>query len=258
MKTTAILITALYLSFNFIDAKAIEGKNLRPLFEKHGIEVRNQGSRGTCSVFALVGVLEFEYAHSLNQPVTLSVEYLNWASNKATGKIVDGSFFNDALDGLLKYGICTDDYFPYYFTNYTKKVEPSDAAINEAEGRKNARLIWIKEWDPKNGMSEAQLDMVKKSLDEEHPVAIGFQWPKKDEQYRKIVNGLMSVPPREGVFDGHSIIIVGYQDDPKISGGGHLIFKNSYGREYEDQGYGKMPYEYVYKYANDGVAIRLK
>ena len=258
MKTLALIVGCYFTSFIAADAAGMEEKNLRPLFEKYGIDVKNQGSRGTCSVFALIGVLEFEYAHKKDQTTPLSVEYLNWASNKVTGQIVDGSFFGDALNGLLNYGVCSNEYFPYYFTNYTKKVEPSEAAIVDAGYRKSAELIWIKEWNPKNGMNESQLSMVRKMIDAEHPVAVGFQWPRKEEQYRKMINGMMYVPPREGVYDGHSIIIVGYRDDASAPGGGYFIFKNSFGKDWEDQGYGKMPYEYAAKYANDGVVINLK
>ncbi len=68
-------------------------------------------------------------------------------------------------------------------------------------------------------MSWDQFGQVKAEIRAEHPVAIGFQWPKGDEQYRKLIDGLMSVPPREGMLDGHSIIMVGYQDDPKAPRG---------------------------------------
>lgn len=258
MKTVFTFITACCFSTCFtVSLPAQEGKNLMPLFEKYGIDIKDQGTRGTCSVFALVGVLEFEYAHTRNQATPLSVEYLNWASNKITGIIKDGSFFDAALDGLLKYGICSNEYFPYYFTNYSKKVEPSEAAILDAETRKNAELFWIKEWDPSNGINEVQLAKVKEMIDAEHPVAIGFQWPKKEEQYQKMINGMMYVPPREGVYDGHSVIVIGYQDEASAPGGGYFIIKNSFGKNWGDMGYGKMPYEYAANYANDVVAVIL-
>lgn len=59
-----------------------QGTNLRPLFEKYGISVKNQGSRGTCSVFAVVGLIEFERANVLGDNTPLSVEFLNWAANQ--------------------------------------------------------------------------------------------------------------------------------------------------------------------------------
>ncbi len=249
----SVLISVIFLSgTSLLDAQEY---NLRPLFDEYGLTIRDQSGRGTCSVFAIVGLMEFEYAHLLGQKVNLSVEYLNWASNQVTGETEDGSFFSDALKGLLKYGICEDSLFPYYSRNYTKKVEPSAAALKDGKKRREARIDWIKQWNPNFGMSGDQILQVKAQIRAGHPVAIGFQWPKGEGDYRRVVDGIMTVPPREGVFDGHSIIMVGYQDDPKISGGGWFLFRNSHGINYGDGGYGKMPYEYLSKYANDGVTV---
>src|SRR5688572_21396099 len=63
--------------------------DLRPKFEKWGLERRDQGARGTCSVFTMAGALEFALAKQKNQGERLSVEYLNWASNKAVGRDQD-------------------------------------------------------------------------------------------------------------------------------------------------------------------------
>lgn len=254
-----LILTALLIAGLVSGSKTLTAQDftLRPLFDQYGMTIRDQGGRGTCSVFAIVGLMEFEYAHLLGQKVNLSVEYLNWASNQVTGEAEDGSFFSDALTGLHKYGICEDSLFPYYAKNYTSKVEPSGTALTDGKQRRKAETIWIKQWDPNNGMTEDQIQQVKAQIRYRHPVAIGFQWPKNEEKYRKIVNGMMSVPPREGVFDGHSIIMVGYKDDPATPGGGWFIFRNSHGIGYGDQGYGKMPYEYVSKYANDGVSVRV-
>jgi len=252
------LISILIISHLSVPARSTAQEyNLRPLFEKYGMSIREQGGRGTCSVFAIVGLMEFEFAHRTGQRINLSVEFLNWASNQVTGETEDGSFFSDALAGMRKYGICEDSLFPYYVQNYNKKVEPSAAARKDALKRRKAEVIWIKQWNPDNGMKEDQIQQVKAQIRAEHPVAIGFQWPKKEGDYRKMYDGVMTVPPREGVFDGHSVIMTGYRDDRSFPGGGYFFFRNSHGTGYGDQGYGKMPYEYVSRYANDGVSIRV-
>ncbi|HAZ03406.1 MAG: hypothetical protein A2W90_00110 [Bacteroidetes bacterium GWF2_42_66] len=253
MRKIGILI---FLTFLIAGIKCFgEGKDLRPQFEKYSIPIYTQGERGTCSVFAIVGLLEFEYACKTGQYTPLSVEYLNWASNKITGELNDGTYFSDAVKAINKYGICENSVFPYYIKNYSNKVEPSKTATKDAKKRRGISPVWIKEWDAKTGMSAGQIAQVKSQLNNGHPVAIGFRWPKKDERYSKEEKGLMYIPPEEGVFDGHSVLIVGYQDMPKVPGGGYFIFKNSHGPNYSENGYGKMPYGYVEKYANDGVAI---
>ncbi len=93
-------------------------------------------------------------------------------------------------------------------------------------------------------------------MDNEHPVAIGFQWPKNNQDIRE--QGELVVVERENVFDGHSVLIVGYQDDADAPGGGYLIFKNSHGDAFGDKGYGRVPYAYALLYANDAIALRVK
>ena len=57
--------------------------------------------------------------------------------------------------------------------------------------------------------------------------------------------------PPEDVFDGHSIIISGYRDDPDQPGGGVFIIRN-FGSNSRD---GFMSYEYVRAYMNDAAYI---
>ena len=256
MKTYLMLLLLTVLTIGQLNA---QGKTLRPLFEKHGITLKNQANRPTCSIFTIVGLIEFERANVLGEKIPLSVDYLNWAANKVEGVDADGSFFHFAIDGMARYGICADDYMPYA-VRYSTKFEPSEAAKAEAKTRTIGKQVWIKAWDPANGITKEQLKEVQKQLDNEHPVAIGFQWPKekveKDKKY--LDKGELAILEREDVFDGHSILIVGYQTDANTPGGGYLIFKNSYGESFGDGGYGRIPYEYAFRYANDAMALHLK
>lgn len=232
-----------------------QGKDLRPLFKEYGITVKNQGSRGTCSVFAVTGLIEFERANVLNDATPLSVEYLNWATNRVEGTAADGSFFHYAIDGMSEYGICADDYMPYA-TRFSEKNEPSEAAKQEADTRKTGKQIWIKQWDPNTGITPEQLMRIQQLLDKGHPVAIGFRWPSDGKSISP--RGELSVVEKEKVFDGHSVLIVGYQTDAAKPGGGYLIFKNSYGESWGDKGYGYIPYQYAILYANDALALLIE
>ena len=234
-----------------------QGKTLRPLFEQYQITVKDQLNRPCCSIFTLVGLIEFERAHVLGDTIPLSVEYLNWSADKIEGVRSDGSFFHFAIDGMSRYGICADDYMPYA-TRFTKKVEPSAAAKKEAKSRKAGKQIWIKAWDPKNGVTAEQLKQIQEQLDNNHPVAIGFRWPKKDVKKKYLDGGELVVVTEAEVFDGHSVLIVGYQTDAATPGGGYLIFKNSHGESFGEKGYGRIPYAYAMLYANDAMALHLK
>src|SRR5215218_8176497 len=71
--------------------KAID---LRPQLLRWGLAPRRQGPRGTCSVFTVVGALEYAAAKTRRHGSRLSVEFLNWASHRAANRSADGGFFS--------------------------------------------------------------------------------------------------------------------------------------------------------------------
>ena len=79
-------------------------------------------------------------------------------------------------------------------------------------------------------------------------MACGLRWPNK-----LTGSSILSDNPPGGVSDGHSIAFVGYTDDRTAPGGGTFRFRNSFGPNWGDHGYGAMSYAYVRKYANDAV-----
>jgi C1A family cysteine protease len=56
------------------------------------------------------------------------------------------------------------------------------------------------------------------------------------------------------VFDGHSVLLVGYRDDAAQPGGGLLLIRNS-GEAGPD---GALPYAYASQYMNDAAVIDLE
>lgn len=236
--------------------------DLRPRFAKRGLlEPAAQGRRGTCSLFALVSVLEFESAGNARGE-RLSVEFLNWASHQTNGRKADGSFFSDALEGLRRFGVCGDTLLPYS-PDFDPTLQPPPAAREDALRRRRRRSAvsarWLKEWDVRTGLSDAQMTAVRTVLAEGHPVACGLRWPKQ-ERYGP--GQVLETPPPTEVFDGHSIVLVGYTsnahregNDEGDGGGGTFLFRNASGPEWADRGYARFTYAYARAYANDAVAL---
>ncbi|MBN2313523.1 MAG: DUF2961 domain-containing protein [Sedimentisphaerales bacterium] len=244
----SLLATALPGHRRATDSK-MNDVDLRPAFQKWGLEPRLQGKRGTCSVFTVVGALEYALASKQNQGTRLSVEFLNWASNKIVGEMKDGSFFSDLWEGFTLYGLCPERDMPYQ-DQFDPNQAPSEQARDHARRihEYGFRLHWIKPWDPNTGLTEKQLNEIKQVLNSEWPVCGGFRWPKKPVRWN---NDVLETPPPEGVFDGHSILLVGYRDDPEHAGGGVLVFRNSNNNARD----GYMTYEYASAYMNDAVWI---
>jgi len=227
-----------------------EAVDLRPAFQARGLEPRAQGERGTCSIFALIGLLEFEHG-GLPRGERLSVEFLNWASHQTNGRQTDGSFFADALEGLKQYGVCRETLLPYAPT-FAPDLAPPETAREDARTRRKVTAEWFKEWDVTTGLNAEQMTAIRRCLAAGRPVAVGLRWPKQPV-YQP--GHLLTTPPPEDVFDGHSIVLVGYQDDPRQSGGGTFLFRNSSGPDWQEQGHARFSYEYASRYANDAVGL---
>jgi hypothetical protein len=239
---------------NLIKAAAEGGRifpdsvDLNPRFEQWGLPIRSQGGRGTCSVFAFVGLVEYAFAIRDGDGIILSVEFLNWAAHKVANRSVDGAFFSELWDGYLKYGICAETDMPY-LPEFDPDLEPPAECLKIAERVRSVRLglRWIKEWDVSTGLTDDQFAEIKLMLFLQFPVCGGFRWPKE----AKWENGLLQMCPPSDVFDGHSIILAGYRDDPAQPGGGVFMIRNSGGESRN----GYMSYEYVRTYMNDGAWI---
>jgi hypothetical protein len=222
--------------------------DLRPRLSRWKLGPRAQNGRGTCSVFAITGAIEFALAEKQHRGTRLSVEFLNWASNRATREKEDGGFFSDLWKGFERYGICPEADMPYA-PEFDPELRPSRSAREHARQIRDVglKLRWIKPWDPNKGLTEAQLGEVKRTLRSGWPVCGGFLWPKKE----RWTEGVLEMAPREEVRDGHSVLLVGYRDDPAQPGGGVFLVWNS-GKGLRDAA---MSYQYVRRYMNDAVWI---
>lgn len=222
--------------------------DLRPCFDRWGLERRRQGERPTCSVFTVVGGIEYALAKRQGTGPRLSVEFLNWAANQATGEAADGAFFSDLWKGFALHGICLDDLMPYR-PQLDGAAVPSPEIQAEARTRLavGLRFHWIKEWDVHTGLTDAQLLAVRRTLNAGWPVCGGFRWPKQEQW----VDEVLQMCSPDAVRDGHSVLLVGYRDDTAQPGGGVLLFRNT-SRDGRD---GFMPYAYALAYMNDAAWI---
>jgi len=221
---------------------------LRLVLEEFGMTRCQQGERNACSVFTMTGALEFAVAKRQGSCPRLSVEFLNWAANKAGGANKDGGFFSEMWKGFEHCGICANDDLPYK-EKFDPTLTPPPAALYDAKTRLNLglRLHWIKEWDVNTGLTGAHIASIKNILSTGWPVAGGFRWPKKPDWKEDV----LQLCGPDAVRDGHSVLLVGYRDDASQPGGGIFIFRNT-SPPWRD---GLMPYAYARDYMNDAVWI---
>ncbi len=196
--------------------------DLGPRFEEWGLAVRGQGPRPTCSVVTMVVAMEFALARARGHGEPLSVEYANWAANEACGHADDGSFFHDVWAGYEAHGICPERLLPYgtRFDAGAAPPEEARAAALDLRSRFPLRLHWIAPLPERPGLTEAHLAEIKAVLAAGYPVGGGSY---------------------------HSIVFVGYRDDPAEPGGGVLAIRDSGGAG----GVGSISYEAAMKRFGD-------
>ena len=214
--------------------------------------VRNQRQRGTCVAFASTALREF----LLDCKIDLSEQFLYWACKQLDGiPDVAGTYVNTAMTALGVKGICEADIWKYY---------PEDIPGNEGQ-------------DPPPPNSEA--NAVKYIMENNRTVA-----HYKVEHYKRVLagtdqvqgmpvvvavlvfnswfispntnlTGKITMPlPGEMPVGGHAMLVVGYQDDITVPGGGYFIVRNSWGKEWAEEspvaaGHAMIPYAYFEKYA---------
>jgi C1A family cysteine protease len=242
--------------------------DLRPKIRSRGLQIHDQGNRGTCSVFATTFLIEYQRAGMTGahgSADTLSEEYLNWAGNKATREDSDGGFFTKMISGYRAWGIATSARMPYRATyNPKQPATPSAATITAAKAMFPVRYPFtiLKVWDDTKGMTAAELQRVLATLRSGRPVATGIWWLTNFSTVTVEGVPLLKDYPRSAnaganppMFDGHSIDLVGFREAPTFPGGGYFIFRNSMGTGFGSAGYGFVSFQYLRAYANDAIAI---
>jgi hypothetical protein len=242
--------------------------DLRPEIDKLGLTVKNQGNRGTCSVFATTFLIEYQAARAQRaNGFDLSEEYLNWAKNQANKTDFDGGKFSDIIRGYQEFGMVAEGAMPDQASFDPKHpATPAHATIATGKTFPRFHFAFIKEWNNQNGLSERELEATKAALRSGRPVATGIWWLNHFEtvmvdqvpllkEYPRSANR-NSEPAKNPMFDGHSIDLVGYRESAEFPGGGYFVFRNSFGPRFGHGGYGFVSFDYIHNYANDAIVLQ--
>ncbi len=200
--------------------RARRGTDLTDLWNGLGLAAMVQGPRPTCSVFAMVHALQFALAVRRHRPLQLSPEFLNWAKNAALNRSEDGGTFADLWAGFLAHGVCSYDSAPYH-EHFNPGWSPTEDAIREGRTIRDEglELHWIKEWDPSRGLASREFGAILEALSHGTPVLLGTRWPKHLAEDAAMVRWV----PADQVFDGHSVLLVGYEFGRAYEGRGRFL-----------------------------------
>ena len=90
---------------------------------------------------------------------------------------------------------------------------------------------------------------IRVCLTDGFPFVFGFSVYSSfmEEEVRN--TGVMPMPqPGETLLGGHAVMAVGYDEEKEL-----LLVRNSWGKEWGDKGYFRMPYDYIPKTKNRAV-----
>jgi C1A family cysteine protease len=259
------MIEALLVKFGQ-PAAILPKVDLRPQFFQLELGVKNQGRRPSCAIFAIVSALEFQNAVATGKVEKFSEEYLSWAVRKTVQRLPaagstppapsegqedadDGFALSEVVAALRAYGIPLQSSMPNTFGSKIDAIEePPPAVIDEA---RNHQKVFVHQLPGRD--TATRLNNIVQTLNAGFPVAVGMAWPN----YRTIRNGYLNgqIPMANS---GHAVTLVGY-----MSTTGHLedavfIFKNSWGTDWGQGGYGTVTYGYLSKHLSDAVLLEIQ
>ena len=203
--------------------------------------VENQGNLGSCTANALAGNLEFldNKIDAQYQDVSRLFIYYNERVLEGTPDFDSGASLRNGIKTLRKTGYCWEATWPYLIELFSKK--PPKRCYLEAKPRciqSYHRLMTISE--------------MLTCLAEGYPFVFGFAVYENFESQRVARTGIVPMPRKdERMIGGHAVLAVGYGQKKK-----RFLVRNSWGREWGQEGYFTMPYEYLETLAADFWTIR--
>ena len=209
--------------------------------------VENQGSLGSCTANAVVGLVEYFERRAHGKFIDASRlfiykvtrDLLHWTGDT-------GAYLRSTMGALALFGVPPEEYWPYQIAAFDN--EPPAFCYAFAQ---NYQAISYYRLDPVGTPPEILLARIKANLVGGLPSVFGFT------VYSSIAQaGTSGRIPYAGVGEkvlgGHAMLVIGYDDSLEITNEntgagtrGALLVRNSWGPGWGDHGYGALPYDYV-------------
>ena len=232
--------------------------------------VKNQGSRGTCTFFSTAAMLEAIVKKDMKVDVNFSEEYMNYAT-KSLGYFRDdeGSVVLYNIYGVRNAGLMLENdssYQPTWFDKglpcekfkATDSFAPATCFSHNKPDEESMKKVISADAIEFAGIDKDTNEIIRFLAEEKRPLTMGIVvnfegWSDNGDVYYDETLRAQCLKD-ESKCGGHSVLITGYDLDKKV-----FYFKNSWGKEWGQEGYGTITMNTVDRYAgNDFYSGKLK
>jgi C1A family cysteine protease len=227
---------------HFQSSKAIDPQSEIPSRQIDLVEycspIDDQLSLGSCTANAGAGLMEYYEKRAFNTYTEASRLFLYKVTRNLLGWQGDtGAYLRTTMKAMALFGTLPEGHYPYDISVFDREPTAFDYAFAQNyQGLSYFRL------DQPDLTKTAVLGRVKKYLAFGYPSMFGF-----DVYDFGNSKGEIRYPnPTDQYYGGHAVVAIGYDDDRQIENEkGALMIRNSWGKDWGDNGYGWLPYKYV-------------
>jgi C1A family cysteine protease len=194
--------------------------------------VYDQSQLGSCTANAIAAAYQFDEIKQCSakpfMPSRLFI-YYNERDMEGTISVDSGASIRNGIKSVNRLGVCHETLWPYDIAKFA--VRPTQECYQDSKQHKSLRYHRIKQ----------NSQQLKSALNSGYPVVFGITVYESFESEEVAKTGVVPMPTGdEKLLGGHALLLVGYDNESR-----QWLFRNSWGEEWGDKGYGYLPFKYL-------------
>jgi C1A family cysteine protease len=192
--------------------------------------VESQDSLGSCASNALTNAYEMtvikKYPEHFKHLSRLFI-YYNTRAEYGDIREDEGMFLRDGLKAIKKFGICTEELWPYNIDKFD--VRPTEECYEDAKKR---NLLTYQKL--------ISIYYITQVLNHNKPVVFGMEIYESFMHLNDRISTVSFPGRKEKSLGGHAMCMVGYDLSKRL-----FLAKNSFGPDWGSKGYCWIPFDYI-------------
>lgn len=199
----------------------------------------DQGNIGSCTAHAISAALQYGAIHAGqdDKDIVRSRLFIYYIERDAEGTIKSdaGAEIRDGIKCVADIGACDEEMWVYDTSKFT--IKPPQKCYDNAKSYEALSYASV----------NTTLTDMRSCLADGFPFVIGVTVYSSFMSDAAASTGIIPLPQADETAEGgHAILICGYDDRTRL-----FTFRNSWGTDWGDEGYGYLPYDYL---ANQNLA----